>query len=197
MQDIKNILGIIASILVLVGPVLYLRGVFANRVKPHAFTWLVWGATLATGFGIQVAAHAGAGAWSTGVGAISCGIIFLLALKKSDSTFSTFDWACLIGAGLSFTFWRIVHQPTIAAILLSLTDVLGFLPTFQKGYRLPFEDGITPFTYGGIGTVCAIAALGQFSLATWLYPVTMVVGNTAFVAMILYRRNATATQTAR
>ncbi len=197
MHNLKDIFGLVASVFVIIGPVLYLRGVFNNTVKPHAFSWFVWGATLATGFGIQVSAGAGAGAWSTGIGALSCAVIFFLALKKSDRTFNVFDWACLIGAGCSFVLWRVTNQPTAAAVLLSLTDTLGFLPTFRKGYRRPDEDGLTPFTYGGIGTIFALVALEHVSLATWLYPATIVASNAVFVVMILRRRRTTEARTAR
>jgi len=110
MGDLKGIIGIAASILSLIGPLPYIRGIIRNTIKPHAFSWFVWGVTLATGFGIQISEGAGAGAWSTGTGAISCFAIFFFALKKSDRSFSMFDWTCLAGAGLSFVLWRVTDR---------------------------------------------------------------------------------------
>lgn len=188
MGDLKGILGLVASVFSLIGSLPYIRGVIRNTIKPHAFSWFVWGVTLATGFGIQMSEGAGAGAWSTGTGAISCLAIFFFALKKSDRSFSVFDWTCLAGAGVSFVLWRVTDQPVAAAIMLSLVDLFGFLPTFRKGYRKPHEDGLTPFTIGGLSSVLSIVALECYSLATWLYPTTIVITNILFTAMILRRR---------
>lgn len=197
MGDLKGIIGIAASILSLIGPLPYIRGVIRNTIKPHAFSWFVWGVTLATGFGIQISEGAGAGAWSTGTGAISCFAIFFFALKKSDRTFSVFDWTCLAGAGLSFVLWRVTDRPVAAAIMLSLVDVFGFLPTFKKGYRKPHEDGLTPFTIGGISSIFSIMALERYSPATWLYPTTIVITNILFTTMILRRRERLSSTAAR
>lgn len=197
MNTYGDILGLIASICVLVGPLPYIRGVLNNTIKPHAFTWLVFGAALATGFGIQISEGAGAGSWSTGAGALSCLTIFVLALRRSDRVFSAFDWICLFGAGLSFVLWRVTDQPMAAVILLSLTDIFGFLPTFRTGFRRPHEEGVSLFVIGGLGTILSLLALEKVSPSTWLYPATMIATNSVFVTMILLRRKATRPNRAR
>jgi hypothetical protein len=141
-------------------------------------------------FGIQVNHGAGPGAWSTALGTVSCLSIFFLALKKGDRKFRPFDWACLGGAVIAFILWRVSNQPIAASVLLSLANVFGFLPTYRKGYTHPHEEGLSPFTIGGLGAVLAILALEQRSITTWLYPATIVTTNIIFVILILVRRKS-------
>jgi len=78
----KEYLGFTATAIAFVSYLPYFRDIFANKTKPHAFSWLVWGALTAIGFAGQVAGHAGPGAWVTGFTALICFLIFIAALFK-------------------------------------------------------------------------------------------------------------------
>jgi hypothetical protein len=62
--------GIISILVALVAYYFYFRDMARGKTKPHAFSWLIWGLLAGTGFLAQVSAHAGIGAWATGLTSI-------------------------------------------------------------------------------------------------------------------------------
>lgn len=184
----KTALGIIATLMALIGYIPYFRDVFAGKTKPHAFSWLVWGSLTAIGFAGQVAENAGPGAWVTGFSALVCFIIFILALKLGNKNIVLIDWLSLVGAGVALLFWWITQGPLLSVILITVIDALGFFPTFRKSYSKPEQETAITFALSGLKFVVAIIALENLNVVTWLYPASLVFMNWLFVSMLLVRR---------
>ncbi|MBF0471260.1 MAG: hypothetical protein HQL48_07770, partial [Gammaproteobacteria bacterium] len=66
----KPSLSLLAIGLTLFGFVPYIRGILRGTVKPHVFSWVIWGISTAVVFFAQVVGHGGVGAWPVGVSAI-------------------------------------------------------------------------------------------------------------------------------
>ena len=187
-MDYKAVLGLLAIVVGFIGYVPYLRDIFGNKTKPHAFSWLVWGVLTAVAFGGQIAGKAGAGAWVTGVTALVCLMIFILSLSKGVKDFPLADWLCLLGAVFSLGLWALTKNPLTAIVLITVIDMLAFIPTFRKSYTEPYSE--TSFTYmmSGLKFLIGLFALQNYSWVTGLYPVSLVITNAAFVSMLNTRR---------
>ena len=83
-MDIKLILALIAIGMTLVGYFFYFRDIFADKTKPHAYSWLVWALLTAIAFAGQLHDNGGAGAYVTGVTAVISFVIFFLAIKRGE-----------------------------------------------------------------------------------------------------------------
>lgn len=188
MPDLKSILGAASAILLLFGYVPYIRSVAVGRTKPHAFSWLIWGLLAAIGFAAQVVKGAGAGSWMTGFEILMYFTVFALALIKGVRRFDSLDWYTLGLAFLAIALWTITNQPLFAAVLVTLGDAIGFVPTFRKGYAKPHEEHLGPYVFGTIASVCAVLAISEYSATTWLYPFSLILTNGAFTALLLFRR---------
>ncbi len=200
MTDYKILLALLGVLIGTCSYIIYIFSVFRRGVRPHAFSWLVWGTLMGIGFAVQYTERAGAGSWPMGLGAGACLLIFVLALIKGNRVFTPFDWGCLVLALLGIILWVVTNNPVTAAALITVTDAIAFAPTFKKGFRLPREENLAPFAVGIMTTVLSIVALSNYSLATWLYPASLAITNTAFISMILLRRARlplTAARTAR
>ncbi len=187
-MDYKALLGVIAVVIGFIGYVPYFRDIYRGKTKPHAFSWLVWGVLTGIAFVGQVVSGGGAGAWVTGFTAIACIIIFILALRKGRKDFPFIDWASLVGAGFALLLWFATDNPLAAVILVSVIDMLGFVPTFRKTFVRPNEE--TTFTYlmSSLKFVIAMFALQHYSLVTVLYPLSLILTNAAFIALQVTRR---------
>ena len=62
----QSILGIIAVAIGFVGFAIYFRSIFKHNIKPHLFSWLIWGLSGGIVFVAQFLEGAGPGAWAMG-----------------------------------------------------------------------------------------------------------------------------------
>src|SRR4051812_31536568 len=105
MTDYKTWLGYLSTLLAFVAFAPYMWNMYKGKTKPHAFSWLIWSILQIIGFAAQVFGHAGPGAWATGVTGLFCLIISIVAFKKGEIKFATFDYFALAGAGLAIPLW--------------------------------------------------------------------------------------------
>lgn len=187
-MDDKAFLGVIAVSIGFIGYAPYFRDIFKGKTKPHAFSWLVWGVLTGIAFVGQVVSGGGAGAWVTGFTAVICLAIFSLALSKGKKDFPFVDWMSLVGAGFALLLWFLTEDPLAAVILVSVIDALGFIPTYRKSYARPSEETLFTYNMSSLKFVVGLFALGSYSLVTVLYPLSLIVSNTAFVILLITRR---------
>jgi len=185
---LHTLLGLLAITIAAIGYVPYFRNIFLGRTKPHAFSWLVWGILTGVAFFGQIAGKGGSGSWVTGVSAIICIAIFLLALNKGEKDFPMSDWLCLIGAALALLFWALTKSPLTAIILITIIDFVGFIPTFRKSYSKPLDETVFTYSLSGLKFFVGILALQKYSLITILYPASLVLTNGLFVCLVTARR---------
>jgi len=188
-MDYKPALGALSVAIMAVAYAIYISQTAKDHgVQPHPFSWLLWGFVTTVAALAQHAKAAGPGTWVTAFTAGSCFVIGTLTLLKHKWQFSRFDWLSL-GTGLAvFAFYLLARDPALSAVLATTTDVAGYLPTLKKGWREPHGDSATSFTLNSVKFVPALFALNSYSVATWLYPATLVVVNAGVATMLLMRR---------
>ncbi|MBI2573611.1 hypothetical protein HYV86_07135 [Candidatus Woesearchaeota archaeon] len=189
MLEFKVVLAIIATIIGIISYTLYYRGIFGGKTKPHAFSWFVWALLSGIAFAAQLAKNAGPGAWVTGFTALVCLSIAIVAIFKGKHHFPFSDWFCLISSFIAIGLWRYTSDPTASIILITITDVIAFIPTLRKDYYTPSQETISTFALNALKWSFALFALDNFALANWLYIVAMIVMNCILVTMVLLRRN--------
>lgn len=101
------------------------------------------------------------------------------------------DWASFAAAVVLCGFYIRFRQPTVAAILATAIDLIGYEPTIRKALNKPYEDSITAFTLNSFKFIPSLLAMHTVSMSTALYPAVMIPAN-AFVALLLFegRRRA-------
>ena len=184
----NTFLGILATIIAIVGYIPYFRNIFRGKTKPHAFSWFIWFLLTAIAFFAQISDNAGPGAWVTGFTAIICFVIFIFGLKQGEKNIVLTDWLSLFGALAALGLWAITNDPLLSVILISLIDALGFVPTFRKSYFKPNEETALTYVLSALKFAVGIAALDNVTLVTALYPASLILMNGIFVIMVLARR---------
>lgn len=187
-MNFKIIVAVISIILSLVGYSYYFRDIFAGKTKPHAYSWLVWALLTAIACVGQLSQGGGPGAWVTGVTAVVSFVIFGLALTKGEKVITLSDKLNLAGAFVALILLAFTNSPVFSIILITFIDFLGFIPTIRKSFNKPGEETIIHYVLAGLKFALAIIALEKYSLTTWLYPASLVLGNLFFVPMLIIRR---------
>ncbi len=187
-MEYKVIIGIVAALIALIGYVPYIKNIFSGKTKPHAFSWLIWSLITFISFAAQVSDFAGPGAFATLIFAFACFLIFVFALWKGERNIIFIDWVLLGCALFSLFLWYITQSPFLSIILIVLTDFFGFLPTIRKSYSKPFEETLSTYVLSGAAHAISLLALTHYSVITALYPASLVLTNSIFVLMVMWRR---------
>lgn len=185
----RALLSGIAIALTFVAFLPYIGSILRGRIRPHVFSWLIWGATTFVVFLAQLADHGGAGAWPIGVsGLITLYVAVLAYMRKSDSTITRLDWLFLALAMSALPLWYATSDPLWAVVILTTVDLLGFGPTFRKAYVLPFEEQLTFYALIAARNLISMMALAHYSLTTVLFPAVTGAACMLFILMVAYRR---------
>jgi hypothetical protein len=188
---IKNALAVISILTGAVAYASYFRQIFGERgVEPHPFSWLPWGLINLVGYLAQRTQHGGPGAWVTLFTACVCLVIALVTLLKYGLQASPGDWLCLSAAFLVFAIYLRTKNPDVAAILASVTNAAIFVPTLVKGWRQPYADSASSFALNGIKYALSIPALASYTLATLLFPFTVVILSLSVTVVLMMRRRS-------
>lgn len=197
MFDYKIIFAVLAIILAIYTYVRYMRQTIKGALKPHAFTWGLWGILTVVVFFAQHASEAGPGSWLTGTTAVGCLAIAVLSAFKGERDYTRSDWILLIGALVSIALWPLTKTPLYSVILASLINLAAFWPTIRKSWGDPHHESARVFILDAVVCALSIVALDKYSVTTVLYPATIVLVNTAFVCIVYMRRSKLHEEAAR
>jgi hypothetical protein len=167
----------------------YIRSIRQGQMKPHVFSWVIWGLTTFIVFFAQVAANGGTGALPIGLsGLLTLYIAWLAWRYRGDTSITRIDWAFLIAALAALPAWFIARDPVWAVIVLTTVDLLGFGPTLRKAWNSPHTE--SPAFYGlfAVRNALVLIALEEMNLATTLFPIAVGIGCIIVVLLLLWRR---------
>ena len=195
--NIKLIFSGIAIALAIAGFIPYIAMILRGKVKPHVFSWVIWGITTTIVFFAQLEAEGGVGAWPIGLSGFVTILIAILAyLKRGDATITKLDWVFLALALASLPLWYVTNDPLWAVLILTTIDMIGFGPTFRKAYLRPFEDSRVFFIIMILRNVCSVVALEAYSITTVLFPFCLAVGFLILLMILQFRRGVLSHQAA-
>lgn len=190
----KALLSVVAIALTLLAFFPYIRSILMGTIKPHVFSWFIWGTTTFVVFLAQLNDNGGAGAWPIGVSGIITLFIALLAyIKRADITITKTDWLFLACAISSLPFWYFTSDPLWAVVILTTVDVLGFGPTVRKVYVYPHSESLLFFSLFMLRNLIVILALEHYSVTTVLFPAVIALACMLLMVMVTYRRRGLGT----
>ncbi len=187
----KTISSALAVVLTLVAFAPYIRGIINDSIKPHVFSWVIWGSTTFVVFLAQLESSGGIGAWPIGVSGVITMFIALLAYtKRADITITGVDWLFFVSALSSLPLWYFTSDPLWAVVILTIVDVLGFGPTVRKAYSFPHSESLLFFALFALRNALVIVALEHYSLTTVLFPAVIALACLSLIGMIAIRRRS-------
>jgi hypothetical protein len=185
----KEIFGLAAVVLAIIGHLPYIRDTIWRGTEPHIYTWLVWSIVTTIAFFGQWTTGGGAGSWSTGVTLLLTYGITVLALRYGTKNVTRFDTACLIASFIAIVPWALTNDIVWSVILATLIDAAAYAPTIRKTWLSPSTETLSMYWLGIIRHILAIVALATYSITTALYPFALLIMNIVVVLVIVLRRN--------
>lgn len=183
----KELAGSIAIALSIIGYVPYLRDIFRGKTKPHAFSWIVW--TLITFIvgAAQLAAGAGWGTVHNLATGVICLVIVYAAIKNKDKDIKRIDILLFCAALMAIPLWVFARNPVYSIILITIIDILAFLPTFRKTWHNPGSETLSSYAIAGIKYGVSLVAIATYDVATLVYPIALIAMNIGIVSIMLFR----------
>ncbi len=156
-------------------------------LRPRAATWLIW-AILGTCVSyLQLKHGAGLGAVVTIVAAGANYVLAGMAWHYGHKNIHPVDILSSIAAVGVLVLW-VTASDEVTTVCATLTYLLGFLPTYERAWRKPYDENITPFVTNALKYALSLLVIGHFSVETALYPITLSLFNSTFFLMVLRRR---------
>jgi hypothetical protein len=185
---INSIFGLVGVALGFVAYVPYFVDTLKGRTTPHVYTWFILGTLGAIGFGLQAGDAAGAGAWVTLAASIMAYIAFGLGLRLGNKQITWTDTLFFVLALLALFLWLVARQPLLSVIMISVTDLLGFVPTIRKAWQTPYSETALTFRLIAVRQIFALLAIENYTLVTILYPAVVLLESGLFSVMLSLRR---------
>jgi hypothetical protein len=139
-------------------------------------------------FAGQVYDKGGAGAWPLGCTVVAMFAIFVASLKYGEKEIRRFDWLCLLAAGLALIPWFVTNSPLISIVLITVINLLGFMPTIRKAYIRPYQETLVTHVLSTAKYALIIVALQNYTVVTVLFPLVVFIADALLVAMLVTRR---------
>jgi len=184
-------MGALAVVIAVAAYGIYVVQTLRGEARPHPLSWLIFGILTGTGYLVQLDQAAGPGSWVMGITTVVCLLLSVMSFWRGERAFPWFEWAFLIAATVIFGFYLWSRQPTVSAVLAAAVNVLGFGPTVTKAWARPHSDSVTTFLLNGLKFIPSLFAMDSVSVATCVFPVTLVFANLAVALVIHARRNTT------
>jgi hypothetical protein len=203
----QDAMGALAVLIAVLAYGIYVWKSLRGEARPHPLSWLIFGVLTGTGYLVQLDQHAGPGSWVMAITTIVCLMLCLMSFWRGERTFPWYEWAFLAAAIVVFAFYLwsrepnliaaavsgaprgllVRHAPAVSSTLAAFVNVLGFGPTVTKAWSRPYSDSVSIFVLNSLKFVPSFFALERISVATCVFPATLVVAN-AGVALIIYLR---------
>jgi hypothetical protein len=185
---IKYVISLIAIALTVLAYIPYIRDTYTGKTKPHTFSWLIW--TIGTGiiFAIQSGNGAGPGGWVTGCLTALLATVLILSLRQNITKPTVLDYVCLVAALGALGVWYVIEMPLVSMIILSIVDMVGFIPTIRKSWSDPHSETISLYFITTVRHILAAIALTEYNAVTLLFPISWILANAAFTVLLFLRR---------
>jgi hypothetical protein len=191
-EDWRSALGALSVAMAFVAFAIYGWQTVAGEVRPHPLSWSLFGVLSGIGYWVQRDEGAHAGSWVLLAMIVFCFLLAAVGFARGERRFPRREWAFLGAASLVLVVYLLTKEPTLAAVLITIIDALGYGPTFSRGWSHPMKDSATSFAINGAKFAPSLLAMQPVSIATCLYPATLLCLNFAVTIMLMLRRRALA-----
>jgi hypothetical protein len=187
-MNIKIIAAIISTVIALLAFWPYIKDILRGKTKPHAYTWFIW--VIVQGIATAGILHGG-GKWGALELAIATSlvfVVFLLSFKHGTKNITKSDTASLIGALGALLIWLVYKNASLAVLIVTVIDLIGFWPTIRKTYFEPWTETQRTWLLFTIGNLFSLLALDAYNFLTLVFIVLTTIGNALMAGIIWHRR---------
>lgn len=191
-MNMKELLALGATLLIAISYTPYVRDVVKEKTVPHPYSWFISGFITFIVFGLQVNKGGGWGAVPTFFGASAGILIFILSLRYKRAAITKSDTLFFMMALIAIGLWLIAKQAVLSVIIVSLIDILAFIPTYRKSWKRPDQETASFYYVSLLRFILSAIAVGHYNFVTLLYPASSGSVDGSFALFLVLRRRTLA-----
>lgn len=187
-MDPKILFAAGSLIFSLSGDFFYIKDIFWGHTRPHIYTWLIWVITQGTAAALVL--HGG-GQWGSVqliAGTVINISVVIFCIRRGTKNITRADTITFIAALLAIVVWWQMDNPFLAALMIAVIDVVGYLPTYRKTYHEPHSEHVGAWLGFAAANIFAVLALSEYNFLTLSYLVSIFLANMGVVVICLWRR---------
>lgn len=190
-ETIKIIASTLATGIAVVAYIPYLIDMFRGKNKPHLYTWISIFLVTAIVAYIQVIGGSGVGAIPVILGVIVDAIILFYCFRFGTKDVVFMDKICLALSIIGVIAFAILKSsPIISLTIVSVAEVISFIPTVRKTRNDPYSESLTSYYFIMLKLLLVMLALQKYNLLTVSYSILWLVVFVLFISATYYWRSA-------
>ena len=166
----------------------YFYTIYQGKTKPHAFSWLLWGAVTGIGTFAQFDLDAGPSAWALAFVSVTCFMIAVLAFFIGERDYTKSDWFALIVCIFAIPIWKITQNPLTALFIVMSIDALMYWPTIRKSFNKPQTEPPISYGFAGMRYFLMLFAIQNPTWENLMYPFFLMMADWGVAVYIIIRR---------
>lgn len=178
-------LGILSSIIFLIGNFPYITDTIKGKTKPERVTWGTVFVLNTIAFANQLASGAGNSLWLFGVAVLATGTIFSLSIFKGVGGHSNLDIFAIAMALAGLALWIAFDSPTFSILATLIVGIVALLPTFAKAKKQPETETKITWLLGSTSALLATISVGVWDWRLLVLPINATVAQ-GYMVYILY-----------
>ena len=166
----------------------YFFTIYQGKTKPHAFSWLLWGAVTGVDTFAQFDLDAGPAAWALAFVSATCLLIAALAFFIGERDYTRSDWIALVACVTAIPVWKATQNPLAALFVVMAIDALTYWPTVRKSFNKPQTEPPISYGFAGMRYFLMLFAVPDPTWENLMYPFFLMVTDWGFGVYIVIRR---------
>lgn len=184
---VRPILGIISSLVVLVGVIPYLKDIRQKKIHPHILSWAGWGFITALGASAMLAEGSMWVVTFLFANTLFCLLISIYSIIKKVGVWSTglYDYV-FFGLGiLGLVLWQILSMPIIALVCAIFADLFFGIPTVIKTYKDPATETPSVWMASSLSALLSLFIIQSFTFHEIAYPLFLFIYDSLVLILVL------------
>jgi hypothetical protein len=187
-MTIYRFLGLLAGVCSIAAYIPYVIYTVRGKIKPHPFSWLLWGIL----GGVSLVTYYAVGARDTlplaVVSFVGPSLLFFLSIRYWSGGFSRFDYLCLLFSGVAILVYIIFRQAAVALTINLVGDLLAAFPTIRKTYRDPGSENMSTWLLFALSAVLSLVAIDRFTYGVVILPLYLALFEIGMCLLVLRGR---------
>jgi hypothetical protein len=184
----KEMAALAAACISLISYFPYVTAILSGRIRPHAYTWLIWSITQGTA---TVGLFLGDGGFAVigfALSALFNVIIFFLCFTHGTKKIDPSDGIILLIALAAIVGWWQLKDATLAILMVTAIDAIGYEPTYRKLLDDPRSESLLSWLLFTLAFTLYLASLKEYNWLTLPYIVMTLIANSVLICLIIFVR---------